>query len=71
MDYILFGQSIDEGMKFVGPFTSEAHARASKHTLDFDETFEKLAIQYDWRIIELHSCLMNASRYPSTMTQVL
>jgi len=68
--YILFGQSIDEGMNFIGAFETETEARAAKHELDFNEKFDKLACKYTWRIIKLHQCLMNAMHHPQTRSQV-
>ena len=69
--FILFGQSIDNGMTFIGPFDTEAEVRATLHNIDFDEAYQDLALIYDFEVIELHQSPMDAQSYPETMTQVL
>lgn len=51
--YILFGQSIDNGLRFIGPSSSEKEIERVKHEIDFNEDYEDLAIMFTWSIIEL------------------
>ena len=69
--FILFGHSIDNGMKFIGPFKDQAVINAVSDELDFNEEYERLASDYDWHVIELHNSLNEAKHYPETMTQRL
>lgn len=69
--YILFGQSIENGMTFIGPYETEAEVRDALADIDFDETYENLAMDYRFKIIDLHSSPNIAQELNDVETQVI
>jgi hypothetical protein len=70
--YILFGQSIENGSRFLGPYKTEKLATKELDRIDENEKYEKVALQFRWRLIKVISLKeLSTKDYDNDLTQVI
>jgi len=70
--FILFGFSIEKGMRFLGPYPTEGVANYERDKMEDDEKYDESdVLAFSWKVVELISVdELHEKNYTDELTQV-